>query len=134
MSDGKERYALWCIDGDEARRCELIKMLYTDLGLSVVLSLSSGMNIEMLFELKDIVGFKFANDSYTWRSDSECGRVKDRCLFKVENSKYVDWFKSETYGCGDLTGVIHFCFMAVEERIDVVSFNEPSVTKSGISG
>ncbi|WP_147465505.1 hypothetical protein [Pseudomonas syringae group genomosp. 3] len=90
-------------------------------------SLTKDLEIELSFELRDVLGFKLANDSYTWRSDAERMRASDCSTFKVRNSKYIEWFNAETYGVGGLAGAIHYAFLMDEESIDVVSFNDPVV-------
>lgn len=113
MGDKLENYIDWIIPDIEIGRCALRFFSRTETELKIILLAGNDQifEIELIFELKDIVGFKLANDSYSWRSDSaRTTRRTDYSLFKVENSKYIEWFKAETYGVGDLDGVIHFSY------------------------
>ncbi|RMV93573.1 hypothetical protein ALP03_200035 [Pseudomonas amygdali pv. tabaci] len=130
MGDKLENYIDWIIPDIEIGRCALRFFSRTETELKIVLLAGNDQffEIELIFELKDIVGFKLANDSYSWRSDSaRTTRRTDYSLFKVENSKYIEWFKAETYGVGDLDGVIHFSLLLADESLDIVSFNSPEI-------
>ncbi|POC98237.1 hypothetical protein BKM16_26925 [Pseudomonas amygdali pv. morsprunorum] len=129
MENNIEKYISWHISETELGRCDLRLLLRSEEKLILTLSTSSAVEREVVlsFELKDIVGFKLSNDSYTWRSDNVRVTPPNSSLFKVECSNYIEWFKAETYNAGDLRGVIHFSLLLGEESVDIVSFNEPSV-------
>lgn len=130
MENSQESYLKWNISETQLGRCGLRGLLRSENELVLILSTSSELEpeIELQFELKDIVGFKLSNDSYTWRSEGARLRDPDSSLFKVENSIYIKWFQAETYGAADLDGVVHFSLLLADESVDIVSFNEPRIT------
>lgn len=68
MENDNEIYLKWCVAEGRLGRCDLKRLSRTDSVLSIFLSYTSsgGLKVEFLFELKDVVGFKLSNDSYTW--------------------------------------------------------------------
>ncbi|KPW18914.1 hypothetical protein ACKUFS_10550 [Pseudomonas cannabina] len=128
MESSQEVYVEWHIISSSIGRCGLKQLTRTGKKLLLVLlAISEGLEIELSFDLKDVLGLKVANDSYTWRSDAERVRAPGCSTFKVDSSKYIQWFEAETYGAGDLAGAVHYAFLMEEESIDIVSFNEPDI-------
>lgn len=52
---------------------------------------------------------------------------KNWFLYKVENSKLVDWAAEESCGFYEKERLIHFCVVTGEDLIDVISTFEPKV-------
>ncbi|HBO1343770.1 MULTISPECIES: hypothetical protein [Pseudomonas] len=130
MADNSEVYVEWFPGGDSSERFSLEYISDTRKGLQICIHPTSDASklLTLDFNINDIVGYKVANDSYTWRSESNRLRNKEHSLFKVENSNYINWFKEETYDSVDLSSALHYCLLLGEESIDIVVLNAPSVT------
>ena len=129
MEDSQEVYVIWNAVEEVVGRCGFLSLNDSKDGLclTVFANQASGLEIELKFDLKDVIGYKVSNDSYTWRSDSMRKRDGEWSMFKVEGSNYIQWFKDETYGASDLSAVMHFSFLLGEVGVDIVSFNDPQV-------
>ncbi len=129
MEDKDEIYVVWNATESITGRCKMLSLYDSKEGLSLLISAEypDVREVEFKFDLKDVVGYKFANDSYTWRSDAAQKRKKDWSIFKVEDSRYLQWFKDETYNAVNLSGATHFSFLLEESGVDIVSLNDPEV-------
>lgn len=82
----------------------------------------------------------FEDSVYAYRSTYESFRNKtintleeqygasfytDWTFFKVNRSKYIHWLSEQSYGISSAQSLIHFCLLAVDSIVDVISTTEP---------
>lgn len=124
-----EQYLAWTPEEGVPQRLKLDYIHDGANGLEIALgdNLGSANRILIRFKANDIIGYRFTNDSYTWRSDN--GRTpKPTCSLNiVEGSEYIKWFKEETYNSINLDGATHYCILLAEECIDIASFDKPTI-------
>jgi len=49
-------------------------------------------------------------------------------FFKIKNSEYLKWISVQSYSSSDFFNFTHFCFLATDSVVDVVTNYEPVVT------
>lgn len=52
----------------------------------------------------------------------------DWTFFKVENSEYLKWISEQSYGIYEDCKFTHFCILAVDSMVDIITNYEPTVT------
>jgi len=80
--------------------------------------------------------FKFIFDEYiAYRNSDEGARLKSHnlfpsnsrewCLFKTDNSEFINWIIDESTGIYSSNEIIHYFFRTSDDIIEVLSLNEP---------
>jgi len=80
--------------------------------------------------------FKFIFDEYiAYRNSDEGARLKSHnlfpsnsrewCLFKTDNSEFINWIIDESTGIYSSNEIIHYFFTTSDDIIEVLSLNEP---------
>ena len=52
---------------------------------------------------------------------------RDWSFFKIEKSKYLQWISTQSCGISDGYNCIHFCILASDYMIDIISTYDPTV-------
>lgn len=131
MESHKETYTNWVASEKITGRYSLESLLDSKDGVEIRINSTNQPSFKLCikFEAKEIVGYRFSNDSYTWRSDSLRERDKDFSLFIVSGSNLINWYIEETYETTDFSEAKHYCFLLAEESIDIISFAPPKITE-----
>lgn len=92
---------------------------------------------KFVFSFEGVVySYRFTDESCFLRTldylkeNYDNGLVHGTSLYKVENSKYLGWFKEESYGAYD--NVKHYVFYTADDVLEVLSPYEPQVTLEDI--
>ena len=52
----------------------------------------------------------------------------DWSFFKIENSEYLDWIKKQSFSISESLNFQHFCILASDFMIDIITNYEPEVS------
>lgn len=108
-----------------------------------ILSDDTGLTITFTDETKKKkITFTFNGILYTYRYTSEgcflktldyltehyeSNFVHGTSLYKVKNSKYLEWFRAESYNAYEVDRFEHYVFYTEDDVVEVLSHYEPEV-------
>ncbi len=81
--------------------------------------------IKVLFD--PVVAYRNVDESYRTRTFDN-HRSREGALFIVQNSEWISWLHSESYGMYEGARFTHYAIFTLNDCIDVVSEFEPSVS------
>jgi hypothetical protein len=84
--------------------------------------------VELTVKFGAFLAYRQRDESYALRTnDYMRAESADHCIYKTEDSEFLDWFKHETHGAYGDPKPIHFVIATSNEYVDVIAVLAPTI-------
>lgn len=110
------------------KRLECQELKDSSAGLDLLFESADGARLIMNFQGHLTYRLMDEGDALEAFSQLTKGGCTGKCMYKVENSQFTEWFHQQSFGVRINDALTHYAIFSNNDVIDVISFDEPSLT------